>query len=68
MSLSPLSQDDRIFLAYESAVLRFERSGRNFDLLPRLVMQTAYEWFDKSERKAMYEILLDTVTADFTAH
>jgi hypothetical protein len=68
MSLSPLSQDDRVSLAYESVVLRFERSGRNLDLLPRLVMQTASEWFDKSERRTMYAMLLDTAKSDFTDH
>ena len=59
MQTTNLEKKDRALSAFESLFVRYGRSGRNVDLLPRLAMQSASEWaVDNAERREFYESIL----------
>ena len=65
MQTTYLEKKDRAWGAYESLFVRWERSGRNETLLPRLAMQSAFEWaVDSAERTEFYESILDAAQAE----
>jgi len=54
-----LDKKNRSWCAFEALFMRYERSGRNETLLPRMAMQSAFEWaMDSAERKEFYEMIL----------